>query len=217
MSMARPLVDRLAFPVRVDDPPTSQLQLVSSPPRRRRRPKAFFATVTVLTIFGIIVAQILLSISLQSGAYEISGLQHQVKDLGRTYESSTQDINTVNSPQNISESAESLGMVGKSNPIYLRLSDSLVTGSAEAASANGSLISGGDLVPNSMLAARRAQRQIAAALVAASAHTQTTTDAARSPGTQTESGNSAPPSASVSASISSGVPSKQGIPSPSTH
>jgi cell division protein FtsL len=100
---------------------------------RRRRPKIFFALVTVFTIVIIIVAQILLSVSLQSGAYEIAGLQRSVKELGRTYQSATQDLNRMTSPQNVAQSAEMLGMVGHSNPVYLRLSDSLITGAATSA------------------------------------------------------------------------------------
>jgi hypothetical protein len=112
----------------------------------------FFAIVTVVTIFIIIVAQILLSVSVQSGAYEIAGLQRNVKELGRTYQSATQDLNRVTSPQNVAQSAETLGMVGNSNPVYLRLSDSLITGAATPAVAGGALIAQGNLVPNAMLA-----------------------------------------------------------------
>ncbi|MSW97166.1 MAG: hypothetical protein F2808_02145 [Actinobacteria bacterium] len=213
--MARPLVDRLTFPVPEAEKASHHLQIVSAASRRRRRPKAFFATVTVLTIFGIIVAQILLSISLQSGAYQISGLQHQMKDLTRTYESSTQDIDRMNSPQNVSESAESLGMVGKSNPVYLRLSDSFVTGSAAAAQTNGTLYSHGDMVPNEMLTPIRSERQAAATAAAAKANAKA--KIAPTAGASVLTENLVAGSASASAADSLEVPSHQGIPSPSTH
>jgi hypothetical protein len=215
MSMARPLVDRLTLPVPQAEKASHHLQIVSAGPRRRRRPKAFFASVTVLSVFGIIVAQILLSISLQSGAYQISGLQHQMKDLTRTYDSSTQDIDIMNSPQNVSGSAESLGMVVKSNPVYLRLSDSLVTGSAAAAQHGESLYYGGDMVPNEMLTTLRAERTASAAVAAAKVKPEP--QAAQTTGTQDVAGNPTNHSAPAPAGVSSGIASRQGIPSPSTH
>jgi hypothetical protein len=216
MSMARPLVDRLTLPVLDNDKAINHLEIVSTPPRRRRRrPKAFFATVTVLSVFGIIVAQILLSISSQSGAYQISGLQDQMKDLTRTYDSSTQDIDIMNSPQNVSGSAESLGMVGNSNPVYLRLSDSLVTGSAAAAQPGESLYYGGDMVPNEMLTTLRAERTASAAVAAAKVKPEP--KSAHATGTQDVAGNPANHSAPAPAGVSPEIASPQGIPSPSTH
>ena len=162
MSMARPMSDRRFAPRPESLAPVRQLHAVTRNPGRKRRPKVFFATVTVVTIFLISVAQILLSISTQSGAYEIAGLQQQVKDLGRTYQSVTQDLDRMTSPQNIAHFAQALGMVGNSNPVYLRLSDSLVTGSASAAVAGRNLVGSSNLVPNSMLTDVMAEREAAA-------------------------------------------------------
>jgi len=161
----------------------------------------FFASVTVLTIFIIIVAQILLSISLQSGAYEIAGLQRDVKNLGRTYQSATQDLSEVTSPQNVAHKAEALGMVGNTNPVYLRLSDTGVTGLASAATAGETIVSGGNLVPNAMLDETIAAEQ--RAVLAGTSGTQ--------PG-NVASGSAPAPLAPVVA-----VPSPQGMPSPTTH
>jgi hypothetical protein len=191
--------------------PTRQLRAVSPAVARKRRPKVFFATVTVISFFAIIVAQILLSISLQSGAYEIAGLQRDVRELGRTYQSATQDLSRMTSPQNIAQSAEVLGMVGNSNPVYLRLSDSLVTGAATAAGAGGTLVAQGNLVPNAMLAQALAERQTAAKAAAEAAAQQARTGVAGS-----QSGNVGPGSAPAPLSPVVAVTSPQGLPSPAT-
>lgn len=211
MSMARPMMGARSIAVLPAPEPTTQLRVVSSAVGRRRRPKVFFATVTVISIFVIIVAQILLSISLQSGAYEIAGLQRDVRELGRTFQSATQDLNRMTSPQNVAQSAESLGMVGNSNPVYLRLSDSLVTGAATATDAGGTLVAQGNLVPNAMLAQALAERQAAATAAAEAAALQARTGVA---GSQT--GNVGPGSAPAPLSPVVAVPSPQGLPSPAT-
>jgi len=211
MSMARPLVGALTAPRPATSAPIRALQAVSPSRARRRRPKIFFALVTVVTMFIIIVAQILLSVSLQSGAYEIAGLQRNVKELGRTLQSATQDLNRMTSPQNVAQSAEALGMVGNGNPAYLRLSDSLVTGAATAAGAGGTLVAQGNLVPNAMLAEALAERQAAATAAADAAREQARTGVA---GSQT--GNVGPGSAPAPLSPVVAVPSPQGLPSPAT-
>jgi cell division protein FtsL len=192
--------------------PVRQLHAISRSAARKRRPKVFFATVTVVTIFIISVAQILLSISTQSGAYEIAGLQQQMKELGRTYQSVTQDLDRMTSPQNISHFAQALGMVGNSNPVYLRLSDSLVTGSASAATAGRNLVGDSNLVPNAMLTDVIAEREAAARAVS---DAQAREAQARAAGSS--AGNVPSDRAPAPASATGTVPSPQGIPSPTTH
>lgn len=212
MSMARPMVGAFSASRPQTAPPIRQLHAVTRAPGRKRRPKVFFATVTVMAIFFISVAQILLSISTQSGAYEIAGLQQQVKELGRTYQSATQDLDRLTSPQNIAHFAQALGMVGNSNPVYLRLSDSLVTGSASAAKAGSHLVSGSHLVPNAMLTDVIAEREAAARAVAEAQARQAQAAATGSAAVNVPSDRAPEP-----ANAPVAVPSPQGIPSPSTH
>jgi cell division protein FtsL len=209
MSMARPVIGALAAPRPATSAPTRTLHAVSPTLVRRRRPKIFFAVVTVVTILIIIVAQILLSVALHSGAYEIAGLQRNVKELGRTYQSATQDLNRMTSPQNVAHHAEALGMVANSNPVYLRLSDSVVTGAATAAGAGGGLVAKGNLVPNAMLADVIAEREAAAQ--AASATSPASAGAAGTTPSNVTQGSAPAPLSPVVA-----VPSPQGLPSPTT-
>lgn len=132
-------------------PTQTSFRVVATRAQRHARPRVFYAVVTMSVIFGIIVAQLLLSVAVSSGAYEISGLQAQNRELIRTHQSISQDLDRLASPQNLAANAEALGMVNNNTPVYLRLSDGAVLGSPEAASAGAGVIGGGTLVANSLL------------------------------------------------------------------
>ncbi|WP_104196192.1 hypothetical protein [Cryobacterium sp. M15] len=125
-------------------------RLVSAAPNRRTRPRIFYALTAVAGMAAIIVAQLLLSVGISQGAYEISSLQSSQSELGRTAASVSEDLVRVSSPQSLAANAEGLGMVSNSNPVYLRLSDGAVLGAP--ASASGSQAGAASLVPNSLLA-----------------------------------------------------------------
>lgn len=129
----------------------ARFRVVATREQRHARPRVFYAVVTISVIFGIIVAQLLLSVVVSSGAYEISGLLAQNRELTRTQQSMSQDLDRLASPQNLAANAEALGMVNNNTPVYLRLSDGAVLGSPEAASAGAGVIGGGTLVANSLL------------------------------------------------------------------
>lgn len=132
-------------------PTPTRFRVVATRAQRHARPRVFYAVVTMSVIFGIIVAQLLLSVAVSSGAYEISGLQAQNRELIRTHQSISQDLDRLASPQNLAANAEALGMVNNNTPVYLRLSDGAVLGSPEAASVGAGVIGGGTLVSNSLL------------------------------------------------------------------
>ena len=124
-------------------------RLVSPAPSRRARPRIFYALTAVAGIAAIIVAQLLLSVGISQGAYEISSLQSSQAELGRTAASLNEDLVRVSSPQSLAANAEGLGMVSNSNPVYLRLSNGAVLGAP--ASASGSQAGAASLVPNALL------------------------------------------------------------------
>lgn len=128
------------------------IQVVATRSQRKARPRVFYAIVTVGVVFGIIIANLLLSVAVASGAYEIAGLQQSNKELGRTYQTMNQDLDRLASPQNLAANAEALGMVNNSTPVYLRLSDGAVLGTPEPASATAGVIAGAEgAVPNALL------------------------------------------------------------------
>lgn len=179
-----------------------RFRVVATRAQRKARPRVFYAVVTMSVIFGIIVAQLLLSVAVSSGAYEISGLQAQNRELDRTHQSVSQDLDRLASPQNLAANAESLGMVSNNTPVYLRLSDGAVLGSPVAASADAGATGGGILVSNSLLSNVPLVTTVAAAAAADSAQS-----------TATATGTSVP-----SPVVPAGpLPLANGLPGVSTH
>ncbi|CAD5997489.1 hypothetical protein [Agreia sp. COWG] len=121
-------------------------------PAVRRRPRIVYAAVAIGGIAIIALVQLLLTIGLSDGAYQVTSLQNDQKDLARTNQSLTEQLSAFTSPQNLVQNAESLGMVSNGNTVYLRLSDGAVLGSPTAASADSAPIAANQaLVPNSLL------------------------------------------------------------------
>ncbi len=126
------------------------LEIVSSRNRRRARPRIVYALTAIAGLAAIVVAQLLLSVGISQGAYEISTLEDSQVELGRTAERLSEDLVRVSSPQGLAANAEALGMVSNANPVYLRLSDGAVLGAPS--SAPGSQGGAAGLVPNALLA-----------------------------------------------------------------
>lgn len=146
----------LAFATPLRSPreaPRPHIEIVSTREQRRARPRVVYALVTVAGLFALFIAQLLLSIVVADGAYRISGLQAEQRDLGRQEKSLSEELDLLASPQNLATQAESLGMVQSStSPAFLRLSDGAIVGEA-AAAVGGSAVVGaaGNLVANDLL------------------------------------------------------------------
>jgi hypothetical protein len=152
-------VSNLAFATSLRSPveefPARHIEIVSSREQRRARPRVFYAVVVVIGLFVLFMAQLLLSIVVSDGAYRIAALQNSQRDLGREQQALSEQLDLLSSPQNLATQAESLGMVlSNTSPVFLRLADGAILGSATAADAGESVITGsaGSLVPNSLLA-----------------------------------------------------------------
>jgi len=109
------------------------IEAVAPRPDSRTRPRIVYALTAGAGMAAIVIAQLLLSVGISQGAYEISTLQSNQVELGRTTESMTEDLVKVSSPQNLAANAAALGMVSNSTPAYLRLSDGAVLGAPVSA------------------------------------------------------------------------------------
>lgn len=167
--------------------PRPRFTIVPSRAQRRRRPKIAYAAVVIGGVLAIVIAQLMLSVGLSQGAYEIESLQSSQKELDRTNQTLSEQMDKLSSPQNLASQAETLGMVSNSAPVYLRLSDGAVLGSPTPAAATSTVTGGGNLIANSLLTPPTA------------------------PAGTTDAG--APPAASGSAD----VPWSGTLPSPTTH
>jgi hypothetical protein len=115
---------------------TRHIEIVTSRSQRRARPRLVYALVAVAGLFLILMAQLLLSIVLSKGAYEISSLQVAQTNLTRDQQTVTEQLNVLGSPQSLSAKAAALGMVQNNvSTTYLRLSDGAVIGTPAAAAA----------------------------------------------------------------------------------
>lgn len=130
-----------------------RLEVVTTRSQRAARPRSFYATVAVLSVFALFLAQLMLSILLSDGAYQISSLQAQQTTLARSEQALSEQLDLLGSPQNLAAKAEALGMVvGTSTPVFLRLSDGAVIGTVNPASGTvGAIGASGGLVPNAAL------------------------------------------------------------------
>jgi hypothetical protein len=195
-----------------------RIEVVPTRVQRRARPKIAYAAVVVTGVLAIVVTQLLLSIGLSDGAYEISSLQQQQKELDRSNQVLSEQYDKLSSPQNLAASAESLGMVANSAPVYLRLSDGAVLGSPVAASAGTPSLTGGQpLIPNALLAAPATTVTAPDAGTAAPAGGAAGTDpnSAAAAGDATGA-NSATTSAPPVVEVQPDVPWQGALPSPTT-
>jgi hypothetical protein len=165
------------------------IEIVSTRAQRRARPKLAYAIITIASLFAIFTAQLLLSIVVSEGAYQVSALQDQQRDLLRTQDALTEQLNVLDSTQNLSLQAASLGMVPNGTPLALNLATGSVyglPGSADPAGCGGAC----NLITNARTSGIPLAKDVAA-LAAATAATGAaghadTPASTTAPATQTE-------------------------------
>lgn len=142
---ARPLVAPVA-------PPTvhPHIEIVTTREQRRARPKLAYAAITILSLFAIFAAQLMLSIVVSDGAFQIEALQQQQKELLRTQDALSENLNLYGSTQNLATQAAHLGMVPNPAPLTLNMDTGAVygaPGTADPLGCGGSC----NLITNSLL------------------------------------------------------------------
>ena len=140
-------------PLARPDSAPRHIEIVTTRAQRRARPKSFYAVLAVSAVFGLFLAQLMLSIVLSDGAYQISSLQSEQNQLSRTQQDLAEKLDLLSSPQSLAQRAEALGMVvGSGSPAFLRLADGALIGTPVAATGTaGALGADGGLVANSLL------------------------------------------------------------------
>lgn len=108
-----------------------------------RGPKLAHGVVALMGLVAIIVAQLVMSVVLSEGAYELRALQLEQAQVARTEQQLQERVSTLESPQSIAMSAEALGMENGEQRQFIDL-------------ASGEVLSGPDglLVDNSSLVDR---------------------------------------------------------------
>ena len=131
--------------------PRRHLEVAPTRQQRRARPKLLPALVTVTGIGVILLAQLLLSLAVADGAYEIADLQGAQRDLQRQEQALTENLEVLSSTQNLIANAEHLGMIASGNPVFLDLSTGAVSGNPTAAGGTPTGAAGNQ-IGNSLLA-----------------------------------------------------------------
>src|SRR5690554_911089 len=147
---ARP--ERHPQPRHTDD--SRHIEIVTTRAQRLARPRLAYSLIVIADLFAVLATQLLLSIALADGAYQISALQAEQKEVSRAQQSVTEDLNVLQSPQNLAARAESLGLVSNNSAVYLNLATGAVLGSPSPAKAGaGSVIgdNGNLLIDNALL------------------------------------------------------------------
>jgi hypothetical protein len=134
----------------VEAPPRRHLEIAPSRAQRRARPRLVHLLLTLGGIGVILLGQLLLSIWIADGAYEMHSLQSQTVQLQREQSALNEQLDQLGSPQSIAARAERLGMVASGNPAYLDVATGAVTGTPSAGT-QGLVGATGDLVPNSLV------------------------------------------------------------------
>jgi hypothetical protein len=113
--------------------PRRHLEIAPSRAQRRARPRLAHAVVTIAGIGVILLVQLLLSIVLADGAYQISALQTDQRELLREEQALSEQLELLGSTQNLTANAEALGMVASGNPLFLNVATGGVTGKGSKA------------------------------------------------------------------------------------
>jgi hypothetical protein len=146
VAVARPTRQPVRQPVA---PPRRHLEVVPTRAQRRARPRMLPALVTIGGIGVILLAQLLLSIVIANGAYQITGLQSAKHDAVLQQHALSEQLDLLASPQHLAANAEALGMVASGSAVYLDAKTGAVSGTGSAA--GGSMLGSGDQVGNVLL------------------------------------------------------------------
>ena len=126
------------------------LDIAPTRAQKRARPRVYAALVAVGGIVVILLAQLLMSIVLADGAYRITSLQRDYRDLTREQNAAQEQLEQLSSTQNLIDNATALGMVSSGNPVFLDVASGQALGTPAAP--RGQVVgTGGNLIGNALL------------------------------------------------------------------
>jgi hypothetical protein len=141
---------RVARPLEHVEAPTRHLDVAPTRAQRRARPRVYAALVAVGGIVAILLAQLLMSIVLADGAYRITSLQRDHRDLAREQNAAQERLDQLSSTQSLINNAAALGMVSSGNPVFLDVATGQALGTI--AGPRGQAVGGGgNLIGNALI------------------------------------------------------------------
>lgn len=114
--------------------PVPTVRSINHPASARRVLSARNVTVIVLAILVTMVLRLFVSVQTDANAYQIASLNNQNLNLQRDAQFLQEQLDVLNSPQHLSDVAQTLGMISNSSPAYIRLSDGRMWGNPQVVS-----------------------------------------------------------------------------------
>ncbi|MFM1983746.1 MAG: hypothetical protein RL723_181 [Actinomycetota bacterium] len=141
---------RMTTPRRNSVTPKPQLRAVSLSGVRSARPGVALVGILTIGALSIAMLNLLLHILTSTAVYELADLQHQKRELTTTTQILAEEVDSLASQQNLSNSAQKLGMIANSNPVFLSIGEQKVFGKPKAALNTDGRIAA-NLIPNSVM------------------------------------------------------------------
>jgi hypothetical protein len=117
-------------------------------------PRTRIGLTVVVGLVFIVLTQLVLSILTDQGAYEMANLKAQRHELTTSSDILSAEVDSLSSNQNLANSAQTLGMIPNSSPVFLRLSDQTLIGKPKAAYFDANHQVSRNLVPNAAMTTR---------------------------------------------------------------
>jgi hypothetical protein len=188
-------------PHELDERPR-HIEIVTTRSQKRARPRIVYALVGIGGLFAILMTQLLLSILLSNGAYQIAALQSKQVALARDQQTVTEALNVLQSPQNLAARAAALGMVTNTGSQgFLSLTTGVTRTPTAATAATSVTPADAGMTPNALITPSISNLGAAAASAAAGAP-------------QKLAASGAPAGSTTGASVAS---NSTALPSPITH
>ena len=124
---------RLERPNRQLAPARVQLRSVSLASSRAAKPRTKIVSLLTIGALGIAIANLILHILTSTAVYELASLQQQARELNTTSQIIADEVDSLSSQQNLSNSAQKLGMIANANPVFLSIGEQKVYGKPTAA------------------------------------------------------------------------------------
>ncbi len=124
---------RLTSPSRQLAPARAQLRSVSLSNSRSAKVNTKLVTLLTISALSIAIANLVLHILTSSSVYELANLQQQARELNTTSQIIADEVDSLSSQQNLSNSAQKLGMIANANPVFLSIGEQKVYGKPTAA------------------------------------------------------------------------------------
>ena len=124
---------RLTSPSRQLAPARAQLRSVSLGNARIAKPSTKIVSMLTIGALGIAIANLVLHILTSTAVYELASLQQQARELNTTSQIIADEVDSLSSQQNLSNSAQKLGMISNANPVFLSIGKQKVYGKPTAA------------------------------------------------------------------------------------